>query len=67
MLQTLEEQARRYATKAHADAGQRRKYTDEPYIVHPAAVVDWCVASVTTKRCWPPHGCTTPLKTRRTP
>ncbi len=40
MLQTLEEQARRYATKAHADAGQRRKYTDEPYIVHPAAVVE---------------------------
>lgn len=40
MLKTLEEQARRYATKAHADAGQRRKYTDEPYIVHPAAVVE---------------------------
>ncbi|MGE1560063.1 HD domain-containing protein [Pantoea septica] len=40
MLESLEEQARRYATRAHAEAGQRRKYTDEPYIVHPAAVVE---------------------------
>jgi len=40
MLDSLEEQARRYATRAHAEAGQRRKYTDEPYIVHPAAVVE---------------------------
>lgn len=39
-MQTLEEQAQRYASKAHAEAGQRRKYTDEPYIVHPAAVVE---------------------------
>lgn len=39
-MQTAEEQARRYATKAHAEAGQRRKYSDEPYIVHPAAVVE---------------------------
>lgn len=45
-MQSLEEQARRYATKAHAGAGQRRKYTDEPYIVHPAAVVE-LVRSVT--------------------
>ncbi|MEI2266695.1 HD domain-containing protein [Erwinia sp. CGal63] len=43
---SLEEQARRYASKAHAEAGQRRKYTDEPYIVHPAAVVE-LVRSVT--------------------
>ena len=43
---TLEEQARHYATKVHAEAGQRRKYTDEPYIVHPAAVVE-LVRSVT--------------------
>jgi (p)ppGpp synthase/HD superfamily hydrolase len=43
---TLEDQARRYATKAHADAGQQRKYTGEPYIVHPAAVVE-LVRSVT--------------------
>ena len=27
-----------YATAAHAAVGQRRKYTDEPYIVHPARV-----------------------------
>lgn len=39
-MQSLEERARRYASKAHADAGQRRKYTDEPYIVHPAAVAE---------------------------
>lgn len=39
-MHSLEERARRYATKAHAEAGQRRKYTDEPYIVHPAAVVE---------------------------
>lgn len=46
MIDSLEECARRYATKAHAEAGQRRKYTDEPYIVHPAAVVE-LVRSVT--------------------
>ena len=40
MMESLEEQARRYATRAHAAAGQRRKYTNEPYIVHPAAVVE---------------------------
>ncbi|KGT95086.1 GTP pyrophosphokinase [Erwinia typographi] len=45
-MNSLEEQARRYATRAHAEAGQRRKYTDEPYIVHPAAVVE-LVRSVT--------------------
>jgi (p)ppGpp synthase/HD superfamily hydrolase len=27
-----------FATAAHAAVGQHRKYTDEPYIVHPAAV-----------------------------
>jgi (p)ppGpp synthase/HD superfamily hydrolase len=27
-----------YAMAAHAAVGQRRKYTDEPYIVHPAEV-----------------------------
>lgn len=46
MRDSLEEQARRYATKAHAGAGQWRKYTNEPYIVHPAAVVE-LVRSVT--------------------
>lgn len=39
-MYSLEDRARRYATKAHAETGQRRKYTDEPYIVHPAAVVE---------------------------
>lgn len=39
-MNTVEERARRYASKAHAEAGQRRKYTDEPYIVHSAAVVE---------------------------
>lgn len=37
---SLEERARRYATKAHAAEDQRRKYTAEPYIVHPAAVAE---------------------------
>ena len=27
-----------FATAAHAAVGQRRKYTDQPYIVHPARV-----------------------------
>jgi len=34
-----------YATAAHAAVGQRRKYTDEPYIVHPARV------AVTVSKC----------------
>lgn len=29
-----------FATAAHAAVGQRRKYTNEPYINHPAEVVD---------------------------
>lgn len=29
-----------FATAAHAAVGQRRKYTDEPYIVHPRAVAE---------------------------
>jgi len=33
------EHARIFATAAHAAAGQLRKYTHEPYIVHPAEVV----------------------------
>lgn len=32
------EQARRFAKAAHESIDQRRKYTNEPYIVHPAAV-----------------------------
>ena len=35
---TLVEQARVFATAAHAAVGQTRKYTFEPYIVHPAEV-----------------------------
>jgi (p)ppGpp synthase/HD superfamily hydrolase len=37
---TLEERARTFATAAHAAVAQLRKYTNEPYIVHPAEVVD---------------------------
>lgn len=38
MADTLVDEARKFATRAHADQGQRRKYTDQPYIIHPAAV-----------------------------
>ena len=37
---TLEDSARLFATAAHASIDQRRKYIDEPYIVHPAAVAE---------------------------
>ncbi|QCR34647.1 HD domain-containing protein [Nissabacter sp. SGAir0207] len=37
-MTTLVERARRFAGKAHAAINQRRKYTDDPYIVHPRAV-----------------------------
>ncbi len=40
------EKARRFASKAHAAIDQRRRYTHEPYIVHPAAVAQ-LVAGVT--------------------
>ena len=35
---TLEDRARTFATAAHAAVGQLRKYTHEPYWVHPAEV-----------------------------
>ena len=35
----LEEKARTFAEAAHAGIDHRRKYTNEPYINHPAAVV----------------------------
>ena len=35
----LEQRAEAFATEAHARAGQVRKYTGEPYIEHPRAVV----------------------------
>lgn len=34
------ERARIFATAAHAAVGQTRKYTGDPYVVHPAAVVE---------------------------
>src|SRR5688572_2066454 len=36
----LESRARGFAERAHAAIGQRRKYTGEPYIVHPIAVAE---------------------------
>lgn len=36
--QELIGRARAFATEAHGNIDQRRRYTDEPYIVHPAAV-----------------------------
>jgi len=36
----LEDRARAFATAAHAAVKQLRKYTGEPYIVHPAAVAE---------------------------
>lgn len=35
-----EQCAKEYAERCHAAINQRRKYTDEPYIVHPAEVVE---------------------------
>lgn len=40
MKPTLEEKARAFATAAHESINHRRKYTNEPYINHPAAVAD---------------------------
>lgn len=37
-MNDLVERAIRYATEAHGD--QKRKYTDEPYITHPIAVME---------------------------
>jgi (p)ppGpp synthase/HD superfamily hydrolase len=36
----MEQRAKQFATQAHANIDQRRKFTGEPYIVHPAAVVE---------------------------
>ncbi len=38
MMTDLTDKARLFATAAHAAVGQRRKYTFEPYIVHPIEV-----------------------------
>jgi (p)ppGpp synthase/HD superfamily hydrolase len=37
-MASLEDRAHAFAAKAHASIDQRRKYTGEPYIVHPVAV-----------------------------
>lgn len=37
-MENVVSKARKYAAAAHAEIDQRRKYTNEPYIVHPAAV-----------------------------
>jgi (p)ppGpp synthase/HD superfamily hydrolase len=37
---SLEARAREFARAAHEAVGQRRKHTDEPYIVHPVAVAE---------------------------
>jgi (p)ppGpp synthase/HD superfamily hydrolase len=39
-MSSLEERARDFATAQHAAIDQRRKYTGEPYIHHPAAVAE---------------------------
>lgn len=39
-MTTLEQKAKVFATKYHEDIKQVRKYTGEPYINHPAAVVE---------------------------
>ncbi|GKX61296.1 HD domain-containing protein [Leminorella grimontii] len=39
-MSDLEKRAREFATRIHAEANQRRKYTLAPYIVHPAAVAE---------------------------
>lgn len=36
----MENRARQFAEAAHGSINQRRKYTGEPYIVHPAAVAE---------------------------
>lgn len=40
MTRSIEAAARDFATHYHGIIDQRRKYTNDPYIVHPAAVVE---------------------------
>src|SRR5271154_4414509 len=40
MRDSLESEALKFATEAHFSIGQMRKYTNEPYIVHPIAVAE---------------------------
>lgn len=44
----LIDEARVFATAAHGAVGQKRKYTKEDYIVHPAGVVDILKQHITT-------------------
>lgn len=37
-METLEQKALEFAKSAHEAVGQRRKYSNQPYIVHPMAV-----------------------------
>lgn len=39
-MDNLEKRALAFASKAHGSIDQRRKYTGEPYIVHPRAVAE---------------------------
>ena len=39
-MSKIVEMARAFATEAHAEIGQVRKYDGLPYITHPAAVVE---------------------------
>lgn len=45
-VDTILDKAKLYATVAHGAVGQLRKYTNEPYIVHPTAVVNILVDNV---------------------
>ena len=45
-MSSLISRAASFARNAHEQIGQRRKFTDEPYIVHPEAVAA-IVSSVT--------------------
>lgn len=40
LVEDMATRARTFATTAHGSIGQLRKYTGEPYIVHPIAVAD---------------------------
>ncbi len=44
MLKSLEEQARSYATRAHAEAGQRRNILTSPISFIPLPLQNWFVA-----------------------
>lgn len=44
MQDSLEELARRYATQAHAETGQRRKYTVSPTSCIPLPLWNWSEA-----------------------